>query len=144
MRRIFSIRTLILVLIAAGIGALVALVVNQKQKFAGMSDEDIRAYLDQKLGGRMSEDQVKQIQDAVLSAVKGASAASDKVKEAAGTATDTAKAKIDGVVAKAKDAADEASDAAEDAAEAAEEAAEAAGDAAEVVADTAEAAGDEG
>ena len=71
MRRLFSFKTLILVLLAAGIGAMVALVVNQKQKFAGMSEEEIRAYLDQKLASRMSEDQVSQIQDAVVKAVKG-------------------------------------------------------------------------
>jgi len=71
MRRLFSLKTLILVLLAAGIGAMVALVVNQKQKFAAMSELEIRAYLDQKLGNRMSEDQVAQIQDAVVSAVKG-------------------------------------------------------------------------
>ena len=71
MRRLFSLKTLILVLLAAGIGAMVALVVNQKQKFAAMSELEIRAYLDQKLSSRMSEDQVAQIQDAVVSAVKG-------------------------------------------------------------------------
>jgi ElaB/YqjD/DUF883 family membrane-anchored ribosome-binding protein len=121
-----------LVVIAAGIGAAVAVFVNQKQKFAGMSEEDIRSYLDQKLGGRMSEDQVKQIQDAVVSAVKGASAASDKVKDVASNASDTAagvagdaKEKIDDVVDKAKDAVGKAKDASDDAAEAAEEAVEA-------------------
>ena len=71
MRRLFSFKTLILVLLAAGIGAMVALVVNQKQKFAAMSELEIRAYLDQKLSGKMSEEQVGQIQDAVVSAVKG-------------------------------------------------------------------------
>ena len=82
MRRLFSLKTLILVLLAAGIGAMVALVVNQKQKFAGMSEEEIRAYLDQKLAGRMSEDQVAQIQDAVVSAVKGVSDAIEDAEEA--------------------------------------------------------------
>jgi hypothetical protein len=82
MRRLFSLKTLILVLLAAGIGALVALVVNQKQKFAGMSEEEIRAYLDLKLAGRMSEDQVVQIQDAVVSAVKGVSDAVEDAEEA--------------------------------------------------------------
>ena len=82
MRRLFSLKTLILVLLAAGIGAMVALVVNQKQKFAGMSEEEIRAYLDQKLAGRMSEDQVAQIQDAVVSAVKGDLGATEDAEEA--------------------------------------------------------------
>ena len=122
MRRLFSLRMLILVLLAAGIGALVALVVNQKQKFAGMSDEDIRAYLDQKLGGRMSEDQVRQIQDAVLSAVKGASAKADAAADVVDTAKDAASDVADTAKDAASDVADTAKDAASDVAEAAKEA----------------------
>ena len=82
MRRLFSFKTLILILLAAGIGALVALVVNQKQKFSGMSEEEIREYLDLKLAGRMSEEQVAQIQDAVISAVKRSPEIADMVDEA--------------------------------------------------------------
>lgn len=82
MRRLFSFKTLVLILIAAGIGAIVALVVNQKQKFAGMSEEEIREYLDLKLAGRMSEEQVAQIQDAVVSAVKRSPEVADMVEEA--------------------------------------------------------------
>lgn len=82
MRRLFSLRTLILIIIAAGIGALVALVVNQKQKFSGMSEEEIREYLDLKLAGRMSDEQVAQIQDAVISAVKRSPEVADMVEEA--------------------------------------------------------------
>ena len=82
MHRLFSFKTLVLILIAAGIGAIVALVVNQKQKFAGMSEEEIREYLDLKLAGRMSEEQVAQIQDAVVSAVKRSPEVADMVEEA--------------------------------------------------------------
>jgi len=82
MRRLFSFKTLILILLAAGIGALVALVVNQKQKFSGMSEEEIREYLDLKLAGRMSDEQVAQIQDAVISAVKRSPEIADMVEEA--------------------------------------------------------------
>lgn len=82
MRRLFSFKTLILVLLAAGIGAIVALVVNQKQKFSGMSEEEIREYLDLKLAGRMSDEQVAQIQDAVISAVKRSPEIADMVDEA--------------------------------------------------------------
>jgi ketopantoate reductase len=82
MRRLFSFKTLVLILIAAGIGAIVALVVNQKQKFAGMSEEEIREYLDLKLAGRMSDEQVGQIQDAVISAVKRSPEVADMVEEA--------------------------------------------------------------
>jgi hypothetical protein len=82
MRRLFSFKTLILILLAAGIGAVVALVVNQKQKFSGMSEEEIREYLDLKLAGRMSDEQVAQIQDAVISAVKRSPEIADMVEEA--------------------------------------------------------------
>jgi ketopantoate reductase len=82
MRRLFSFKTLVLIVIAAGIGAIVALVVNQKQKFSGMSEEEIREYLDLKLAGRMSEEQVAQIQDAVISAVKRSPEVADMVEEA--------------------------------------------------------------
>ena len=81
MRRLFSFKTLILILIAAGIGAIVALVVNQKQKFSGMSEEEIREYLELKLAGRMSDEQVAQIQDAVVSAVKRSPEVADMVEE---------------------------------------------------------------
>jgi len=81
MRRLFSFKTLVLILIAAGIGAIVALVVNQKQKFSGMSEEEIREYLDLKLAGRMSDEQVAQIQDAVVSAVKRSPEVADMVEE---------------------------------------------------------------
>jgi ketopantoate reductase len=81
MRRLFSLKTLILIVIAAGIGAIVALVVNQKQKFSGMSEEEIREYLDLKLAGRMSDEQVAQIQDAVVSAVKRSPEVADMVEE---------------------------------------------------------------
>ncbi|MEA3502078.1 MAG: hypothetical protein U9R47_04830 [Actinomycetota bacterium] len=131
MRRLFSLKTLILVLIAAGIGAMVALVVNQKQKFAGMSEEEIRAYLDQKLSGKMSEDQVAQIQDAVLSAVKGVSDANAKAEEALSDAANT--------VAEATEEADEAvEEAMEEIADVVEEAAEEAQAAAEEAAEETE------
>ena len=82
MRKLFSFRMLILIVIAAGIGAVVALVVNQKQKFSGMSEEEIREYLDLKLAGRMSDEQVAQIQEAVISAVKRSPEIADMVEEA--------------------------------------------------------------
>ena len=104
MRRLFSFKTLILVLLAAGIGALVALVVNQKQKFSGMSEEEIREYLDLKLAGRMSEEQVAQIQDAVISAVKRSPEIADMVDEA------VEEAEIEEVAAEIEEAAEEAAE----------------------------------
>ena len=94
MRRLFSFKTLVLIVIAAGIGAIVALVVNQKQKFSGMSEEEIREYLDLKLAGRMSEEQVAQIQDAVISAVKRSPEVADMVEEAVEEAKEDAEIEV--------------------------------------------------
>lgn len=89
MRKLFSFRTLVLIMIAAGIGAIVAFVVTQKQKFSGMSEEEIREYLDLKLSGRMTDEQITQIQDAVVSAVKRSPEVADVVEEAAEEAAET-------------------------------------------------------
>ena len=105
MRRLFSFKTLVLILIAAGIGAIVALVVNQKQKFSGMSEEEIREYLDLKLAGRMSEEQVAQIQDAVISAVKRSPEVADMVEEAVEEAIEDAE--IEDAVEAAEEVAEE-------------------------------------
>ena len=94
MRRLFSFKTLVLIVIAAGIGAIAALVVNQKQKFSGMSEEEIREYLDLKLAGRMSEEQVAQIQDAVISAVKRSPEVADMVEEAVEEAKEDAEIEV--------------------------------------------------
>ena len=94
MRRLFSFKTLVLIVIAAGIGAIVALVVNQKQKFSGMSEEEIREYLDLKLAGRMSEEQVAQIQDAVISAVKRSPEVADMVEEGVEEAIEEAEIEV--------------------------------------------------
>jgi ketopantoate reductase len=94
MRRLFSFKTLVLIVIAAGIGAIVALVVNQKQKFSGMSEEEIREYLDLKLAGRMSEEQVAQIQDAVISAVKRSPEVADMVEEGVEEAIEDAEIEV--------------------------------------------------
>ena len=109
MRRLFSFKTLILILIAAGIGAIVALVVNQKQKFSGMSEEEIREYLDLKLAGRMSDEQVAQIQDAVVSAVKRSPEVADMVEEAVEDAMEEA-AETAEVEEAVEEAAEEAAD----------------------------------
>jgi len=102
---LFSFKTLVLILIAAGIGAIVALVVNQKQKFSGMSEEEIREYLDLKLVGRLSEEQVAQIQDAVISAVKRSPEVADMVEEAVEEAIEDAE--IEDAVEAAEEVAEE-------------------------------------
>jgi ketopantoate reductase len=108
MRRLFSLKTLILIVIAAGIGAMVALVVNQKQKFSGMSEEEIREYLDLKLAGRMSDEQVAQIQDAVVSAVKRSPEVADLVEEVIEDAIEDAEVEAAIDTAEVEDAIEEA------------------------------------
>ena len=107
MRRLFSFKTLILILLAAGIGAIVALVVNQKQRFSGMSEEEIREYLDLKLAGRMSDEQVAQIQEAVVSAVKRSPEVADMVEEAIDDAIEEAEVEDAADAAEVEDAVEE-------------------------------------
>ena len=117
MRKLFRLKTLVLILLAAAVGAIVALVVNQKQKFSGMSEEEIREYLDLKLAGRMSEEQVAQIQDAVVAAVKRSPEVADMVEEAVEEAIEEAEVEEALEEAEAEEALEEAEEIVEEAAE---------------------------
>ncbi|MCL1598484.1 MAG: hypothetical protein M3094_04825 [Actinomycetia bacterium] len=63
------IKFVFLVVVVSVIAAAVASVVSKK-KLAHMSDEEIRAYLASKLGGKVGEDQLGSIQDAVIAGVR--------------------------------------------------------------------------
>lgn len=81
------------VVIAAGVA--VAASIASKKKFAGMSDDEIRAFLADKLDGKVAEDQLKSIQDAVIAGVRASgrassSTADDMADAEAGEETDTA------------------------------------------------------
>ena len=67
--------------VIVGAGVAVAYAMNQRQKLAAMSDDEIRAMLEEKLGGRVADEQLVEIQNTVISKVRGTSAT---------TGTDTA------------------------------------------------------
>ena len=82
-----------------------------------MSEEEIREYLDLKLAGRMSEEQVAQIQDAVVAAVKRAPEVADMVEEAVEEAIEEAEVEEALEEAEAEEALEEAEEIVEEAAE---------------------------
>lgn len=69
----------------AGVAAALALAINQRQKLAAMSDDEIRAMLDEKLGGRVSGDQLAEIQDAVIAGVRRTGAGGGEAAAVTGT-----------------------------------------------------------
>jgi hypothetical protein len=65
------VKLLIVLVVAVAIGVGVAKLNEQKQMFLAMSEEEQRAFLADKLGGKVPEDKLEEIQDAVISAVAG-------------------------------------------------------------------------
>jgi Holliday junction resolvase RusA-like endonuclease len=63
-------KLMFLTLIVGLIAAVVASIVSKK-KLESMSDDEIREYLGLKLAGRVGEDQLVTIQEAVVSGVRG-------------------------------------------------------------------------
>ena len=68
-----------LVLVALVVGLIAAVVASilSKKKLESMSDDEIREYLGLKLSGRVGEDQLVTIQDAVVSGVRRKKAVTD-------------------------------------------------------------------
>jgi hypothetical protein len=104
------IKALFLLLIVAGVAAAVAATVSRK-KFESMSDDEIRDFLAAKLDGKVAEDQLSSIQDAVVAGVRGRRPGApdhfvEDVEEA-----------VDDLIGVAAEAAETAGDAASDAAE---------------------------
>jgi putative lipoprotein len=60
--------------VIVGAGVAVAYAMNQRQKLAAMSDDEIRAMLEEKLGGRVADEQLVEIQNTVISKVRGTGA----------------------------------------------------------------------
>ena len=59
----------IVVVISTAVG--VALVVRQRRRLGRMSDDELRAVLEDKIGERVSPEQLALIQDAVVAKVRG-------------------------------------------------------------------------
>jgi hypothetical protein len=113
-------KVLVLLIVVGGVAAGVASYVSKK-KLSAMSDDEIREFLSGKLSGRMGEDQVTSIQDAVISGVRSRNGSSgdhyvEDVKEAVVDLKDVAEDAADEANDAASDVADSAKDAVEDAA----------------------------
>ena len=65
------IKILLILAIAVGIGVGVSKMVEQKQKFLAMNEEDQRAFLAEKIGSKVPEEKLAEIQNAVIAAVNG-------------------------------------------------------------------------
>jgi hypothetical protein len=115
---------LFVALVTAAIGAVASFA--SRKKFASMSDDEIRTFLASKLEGKVADDQLASIQDAVIAGVRARSGSggdhyAEDVQEAVEELIDVA--------------ADASKDAAESSSDAAEDLVEAAGDKAEAIAD---------
>ncbi len=107
------VKVVLLLLIVGAVAAAVASYVSRK-KLSSMSDDEIREFLSGKLNGKIGEDQITSIQDAVIAGVRARNGSSG-----------------DHYVEDVREAVEDLTDVAEDAAEAAGDTAEAAEDASE-------------
>ncbi len=92
-------------LIVGLVAAVVASIVSKK-KLESMSDDEIREYLGLKLAGRVGDDQLVTIQNAVVSGVRGKKADTDHYIEQVEEAIE----ELDELAEEAQEAADEASE----------------------------------
>lgn len=65
------IKLLLIVAIAIGIGVAVGKLNEQKQMFLAMSEEEQRTFIADKIGSKVPEEKLTEIQDAVIGAVNG-------------------------------------------------------------------------
>jgi predicted phage tail protein len=106
----FFFKLVFVVLVAGAVAAVVGSIVSKK-KLESMSDDEIREFLGVKLAGKVGDDQLVTIQEAVISGVRGKKPTVDHYIEDVEEAIDD----LDHV---AEDAAEEAADAVHDATEA--------------------------
>ncbi len=76
---------ILLVVIVAALGVAALLVVRQRQKLAAMSDDEIRAMLEGKLGGKVDDEQLVRIQEMVIARVRGGRWSSSSAAAITGT-----------------------------------------------------------
>ena len=74
MRRIFRVRVLLVVILAAAVAAGVSTALGQKRRLQSMTPEDRRSYLGGKIGDKMSEEQIDQIAAAISAKLDGTTA----------------------------------------------------------------------
>ena len=92
MRRIFRLRMLMVIILAAAVASVVATIVNQKQRLQVMTALERRQYIGDKLGGRMTDEQIDKIAAAVSERLDGKSPVEEVVEEAAEEVADVAEA----------------------------------------------------
>jgi predicted Ser/Thr protein kinase len=78
MKKLFKL--LFVLLLVGAVAAVVAAIVSRR-KFESMTDDEIRGFLSEKLEGRVGEEQLASIQDAVVAGVRGRSAQPDHYVE---------------------------------------------------------------
>ena len=64
-------KILLILALAIGIGVGISKLVEQKQQFLAMSEEEQRSFLADKIGSKVPDKELVEIQDAVISAVNG-------------------------------------------------------------------------
>ncbi|MCP4963614.1 MAG: hypothetical protein GY926_00070 [bacterium] len=64
-------KILMVLAVAIGIGVGISKLVEQKQQFLALSEEEQRSFLSEKIGSKVPEEKLGEIQDAVISAVNG-------------------------------------------------------------------------
>jgi uncharacterized protein YneF (UPF0154 family) len=62
-------RVLLVLAVAVGIGVAVSKMAEQKRQFLAMTEDEQRAFLADKIGDKVSEEKLSEIQDSVVSAV---------------------------------------------------------------------------
>lgn len=103
MGRIFRLRTLLVIMLAAAVASAVATVLNQKQRLEVMDAAERRQYLGDKLAGRVSDEQIDKIAAAISEKLD---AGKELAEDVADAAEEAAEAAVE-VAEEAKEAADE-------------------------------------
>ena len=65
------VRFAVLLLIIVGIGVVINKLQAQKEMFLAMTEEEQRQFLADKIGGKVPEEKLAEIQDAVISGIRG-------------------------------------------------------------------------
>lgn len=92
MGKVFRLRTLMVIILAAAVASVIATILNQKQRLEVMDVAERRQYLGDKLGGRVPDDQIDKIAAAVSEKLDGASPVEEVVEEAADAADEVEEA----------------------------------------------------
>lgn len=66
-----SFKVLLFLAFAAGVAVGISMMNEQKKRFLAMSEDEQRAFLADKIGSKVPEEKLTEIQDAVISAVNG-------------------------------------------------------------------------